>query len=391
MKPTGMLRDADMRLLAALWRELAEAPAAQCDAALRHCLARLASHVGASNATWVAADREGAAAGDAMSGWRIRTAEHLHCRDERQKMARALAGALEAGEVEPYAGAIVRDAGRTRSLLRHELLDDAVWRRSWIVREALADERIDDRLNGAFAATPDCEAHLVLDRRHGERPFGERERNLLGFFLLGSAAFQRELLLVRGLLGAQAPLSARARRAGAALERCQRKEHRAAAGHRPPHGAPARGQPVRQVRRARAGGPDGAVAAAAAAGVRERSRARAGPGAAAGGGAGNMEPVLQQARRHFAEGIGHFEAGPRLGAGMRSSSRTTAAVSSTAPCHRSARCRRSSTQPAIASKCISTAACARARTCSRPWPSARAVSTSAAPFSTGWARWVSRA
>lgn len=211
MKPMGILRDADMRLLAALWRELAEAPAAQCDAALRHCLARLASHIGASNATWVAAGREGAAAGDAMSGWRIRAAEHLHCRDERQKMARALAGALEAGEVEPYAGAIVRDAGRTRCQLRHELLDDTVWRRSWIVREALADERIDDRLNGAFTVTPDCETHLVLDRRHGERPFGEHERNLLGFFLLGSTAFQRELLLARGLLGAQAPLSARER------------------------------------------------------------------------------------------------------------------------------------------------------------------------------------
>lgn len=211
MKPTGMLRDADMRLLATLWRELAEAPAAQGDAALRHCLARLASHVGASNATWVAAGCEDAAATDAMAGWRIRAAEHLHCREERQKMARTLVGALAAGEVEPYTSAMVRDAGRTRSHLRHELVDDAVWQKSWIVREALADERIDDRLSGSFTAAPGCEAHLILDRRRGERPFGERERDLLGFFLLGSAAFQRELLLARGLLGAQAPLSARER------------------------------------------------------------------------------------------------------------------------------------------------------------------------------------
>ncbi len=200
-----------MQLLAGLWRELADAPAAQCDEALRHCLVRLAHHIGASNATWVAAGREGVAARDAMSGWRIRAAEHLHCREERQRMASALAGSLAGGQVEPYAGAIVRDAGRTRCRLRRELVDDAVWHGSWIVREALADERIDDRLGGTFAAAPDCEAHLVLDRRRGERPFSERERDLLAFFMLGSATFQRELLLARGLLGAQAPLSARER------------------------------------------------------------------------------------------------------------------------------------------------------------------------------------
>lgn len=200
-----------MHLLATLWRELAEAPAAEGDEALRHCLTRLASHIGASNATWVAAGRENAAAGDAMSGWRIRAAEHLHYRDERQQMARALAGALAAGEADPFVAAIAHRAGRTRCHLRHELVDDAVWQKSWIVREALADERIDDRLSGCFVAAPGCEAHLILDRRRGERPFGERERDLLGFFLLGSAAFQRELLLARGLLGAQAPLSARER------------------------------------------------------------------------------------------------------------------------------------------------------------------------------------
>lgn len=209
MKSSGALKNADMRLLTTLWRELTEAPAAEGDAALRHCLARLASHIGASNAVWVASSRETAATTNAMAGWRIRVAEHLHCRDERQQMARALTGALAAGESDPFVDAIVRNAGRTRCHLRHELVDDAVWHGSWFVREALADERIDDRLSGSFAAAPGCEAHLALDRRRGERPFGERERDLLGFFLVGSATFQRELLRARGLLGAEAPLSAR--------------------------------------------------------------------------------------------------------------------------------------------------------------------------------------
>lgn len=200
-----------MRLLADLWRDLADAPAAQCDDALRHCLARLSSHIGASNAVWVAAGRQDAAADDAMRGWRIRAIEHLHYREHRQQMARELSAHLESGQADPYAAAVVRDAGHTRCKFRHELLDDDIWHHSWIVREALEEERIDDRLNGTYALAPGCESHFVLDRRRGERPFGDYQRDMLAFFLIGSGTFQRELLLSRGLMDASAPFSLRER------------------------------------------------------------------------------------------------------------------------------------------------------------------------------------
>ncbi len=207
-----MLKDRDSSLLAALWRELADAPAAECDAALRHCLARLCSLIGACNATWVGVDREPSPGrDDPMLGWRIRNVEHLHHRERRLAMARQLVSHLDAGQADPYVCSIVRHAGRTRGHLRRELLSDKVWRSSWIVREALTEERIDDRLNGAHAFAADVESHFALDRGRRERPFNAYERDLLRYFLLGSRAFQRELLLSRGLLDTSSPFSPRER------------------------------------------------------------------------------------------------------------------------------------------------------------------------------------
>ncbi len=213
MAKADVLWDEDVRLLASLWRELAEVPAAQADVALHHCLTRLASYVGACNASWVVSQCLVApgSAQDKVRGWRVRLAEHLHCRDERQQMARRLMKAMAEGERDPFVAAIVSNSGQTRSALRRDLLEETVWQQSWIVREALAGECINDRLVGSFSATPGCEAHLVLDRRRGERPFGERERAMLELFMHGSVAFQREQLLVRGLLDARAALSARER------------------------------------------------------------------------------------------------------------------------------------------------------------------------------------
>lgn len=207
-----MLKDTDMRMLASLWRELADAPAAECDAALRHCLERLRSVVGACNATWVGVGRQPTPdTKDAMLGWRIRGVEHLHHQERRLFMARALTSRLEAGQADPYVGAIVRRAGKTRSHLRRELMSDEDWRNSWIVREALEEERIDDRLDGGHAVSANCESHFVLDRCRGDGPFDAGERDLLCFFLAGSRTFQRELLLSRGLTGSSSPFSPRER------------------------------------------------------------------------------------------------------------------------------------------------------------------------------------
>lgn len=201
-------------MLTALWRELADAPAAECAAALRHCLERLRQRIGACNATWVGTSRQPKSKldqNDPLLGWRIRGVEHLHHQERRLAFARELASRLEAGQADPYVAAVVQYAGQTRSHLLHEILSADTWRNSWLVREGLDEERIDDRLDGVHAFSADCESHFVLDRRRGDRPFGARERDLLYFFMLGSRTFQRELLLSRGLVDTSSPFSPRER------------------------------------------------------------------------------------------------------------------------------------------------------------------------------------
>jgi len=205
------LSSTDMHRVAVLWRELADAPAAECAAALRHCMARLQALIGACNATWAGVDRQPHNGHAPLGGWRIRAVEHLHHRERRMAFARELNRRLRAGQRDPYVGALAGGAGRTRSHLRAELVPDLLWRESWIVREALAEEGIDDRLAGTQAVSRSRESYLVFDRAHGDRPFGARERDLLQFFLLGSAGFHRELMLSRGLLEASAPFSRRER------------------------------------------------------------------------------------------------------------------------------------------------------------------------------------
>lgn len=207
----AMLADSDMRFLADLWGELADAPAAECDAALRHCMARLASRIGARNILWVAGRHEAdRAADDPMRGWQICDVAYLHDEERLLGMAHAVIERINDGEVDKSAVTLARHAGKTRSYLRAELIGDEDWRNCWVINDVLAAERIGDRLSGAYAL-PGGESCFFLERARGERPFDADERDLLLYFLLGSRGFQRELLLSRGLIDASAPFSPRER------------------------------------------------------------------------------------------------------------------------------------------------------------------------------------
>jgi DNA-binding CsgD family transcriptional regulator len=52
---------------------------------------------------------------------------------------------------------------------------------------------------------------LGVDRGANDAPFGERERDLLELFLLGSVAMHRDLMRARGLIGMEVSLSPRER------------------------------------------------------------------------------------------------------------------------------------------------------------------------------------
>ena len=99
-----------------------------------------------------------------------------------------------------------------------------------------------------------------------------------------------------------------------------------------------------------------------------------------------QEALGRQADPQGHPGRGRRAAGRRQRRRRASSSATTAAASSTARRAASRRCRRSWPRSAARSRCTWTAASAAARTCSRPGRWAPAARTSAAPWSTAWAR-----
>lgn len=206
-----MIKDEDLRFLADLWQEIADVPAAECDAALRHCMASLASRIGARNILWIAGRHEAnRAANDPMLGWQICDVAYLHDGERLLGMAHEVIERINDGEVDKSAATLARHAGQTRSYLRAELINDEDWRKCWVINDVLAAERIGDRLSGAHAL-PGGESCFFLERGRDERPFDTEERDLLHYFLLGSRRFQRELLLSRGLLDASAPFSPRER------------------------------------------------------------------------------------------------------------------------------------------------------------------------------------
>jgi len=206
----------DLAAVAGLWRELAEFPASRALEARAHCLEQLARILGARNGFWVASARDARPReGDALDGWRPRAWTRLHATPDFDRRLEDIVRSMEIDGADPMTLANVRRAGVTRSSLRRELVPDEVWDRSSVVHEAMRPAGVEDRLIGVHALGPSHEAYLGLDRGRGERPFGERERDLLQLFLMGAPQFHRDQFLSEGLLGG--PLTPRERQVLALL------------------------------------------------------------------------------------------------------------------------------------------------------------------------------
>ncbi len=193
--------DRDLHAIAGLWHELAEFPESHTEDTLTHCLTRLASIIGASNAFWVGAAREDGApqAQDLMHGWRPKAVHYLYSNPVRDRLTADVLRRMGANVVDPHTLAFVARAGSTRAFLREELVDDKTWERSWLVNEALRPAGIESRLVGARAVDDATESYICLDRDDDDEPFAQRERDLLQLFLMGCPAFHRQQLTARVL------------------------------------------------------------------------------------------------------------------------------------------------------------------------------------------------
>jgi DNA-binding CsgD family transcriptional regulator len=195
------IEEADVRSVSRLMGELSEFPAAQATAARAHCFAALARIVGAENVFWVPAMRvKRERPSDQLGGWKPMGLSRLHQDPRLDRCTALVLSEIAAGRADPLTLANTRRAGTTRALLRAELVPDAEWERCPHLNEALRPSGVADRLVGAHTVDDRRESYIGLDRGPQDRPFGERERDLLRLFLLGAPAFHREQVLAEGLV-----------------------------------------------------------------------------------------------------------------------------------------------------------------------------------------------
>jgi DNA-binding CsgD family transcriptional regulator len=175
----------------------------------------LSAHTGAVNMVWVGAARlkgwEQQSPNDQLLGWRPRASVYLHLTEARLRANAIAMEMVRKNRPDPHTVAVTRGFGKNRSHLREELVSNSEWKRSWLYQEFLRPQGVDDRLVCVYAAAPNAESYLILDREPSVRRFGRRERDLMAFFLQAGRIFHLELLQSYGLLQASRPLSPRER------------------------------------------------------------------------------------------------------------------------------------------------------------------------------------
>jgi DNA-binding CsgD family transcriptional regulator len=204
------INEKDLASVHRLWSEMSGFAAGESEAALLHLLGAIAELLGGTDAFWVGATRlEPVAEDDQLCGWRPRAVRFLHHDDARDGVLARFRAEHKTNVVDPQTEAMLARAGKTRACLRAELLDDKSWNESALYREVLEPLGVEDRLLGSHVVSAEAESYIGVDRGKNDAPFGERERDLLQLFLLGSSALHRDLMRSRGLIGAQVALSPR--------------------------------------------------------------------------------------------------------------------------------------------------------------------------------------
>jgi DNA-binding CsgD family transcriptional regulator len=192
------LDEAALRAIARIWGELAAFPAARADDAMKFALAELARALGASNAFWVGARHAPAEMpGKSRRRWEIVGTTQLVASAARDRSVAIQRERYARGLVDPQTLAIGEYVGTHAAFLRRDLVEDAVWNKSWLVNDVLRPLNVGDRLLGTHAIDETSQSYIGLERETNARPFGARERDFLAVFLTGASAFHREALRLR--------------------------------------------------------------------------------------------------------------------------------------------------------------------------------------------------
>jgi DNA-binding CsgD family transcriptional regulator len=229
MPPTNSVRDSVFDL----WKQLAEFPASQTDAALTHLQEWIAKAIDADNVIWIGAVRvlQGTERKkDAFLGWRLR--DRVALRPDPEPYRKQLAQYYDTehyGKLTPtyyersheekkedHVGmdsrASVSSCGRFRALRIRDkrLLDFTVFKKTPHYKRYYEDGGIADRIMIGFPVSPDHESFFMVDRfdaKPSPRLFSLREATLAGDAVRGVPELHRRLFLGNGLMMADKLLS----------------------------------------------------------------------------------------------------------------------------------------------------------------------------------------
>ena len=106
------------------WDDLAEFEVARTDAAVRYTVATLSELIEAERGFWLGSVRLGdRVAGDPLSGWRPGAISETHPHDPNEgDRFREQCQRIEKGQIDPSIVENVREAGRFRVNIKHELV-----------------------------------------------------------------------------------------------------------------------------------------------------------------------------------------------------------------------------------------------------------------------------
>jgi DNA-binding CsgD family transcriptional regulator len=194
-----------------LWDELADYGMSQAEAAMTHFMRAMCGLLQARNATWGGAVRIGdEASTDPLGGWRVAAMNILHprSRDRDEAMFREILKQWDRRQIDPSFLLPMRAVGEFRTYaFRRDL--PASWFESSFYREHYQAVGTMDALFVAFPLGPDAESHFAF---YADHCFEARDVALAAFAARGIKWFHRLLMLSRGLLLANAPLTAAERK-----------------------------------------------------------------------------------------------------------------------------------------------------------------------------------
>lgn len=209
------LREHDGRIYA-LWDELCDFGSHATDNALRHCLSRVCTWIGAQNAFWIGAVRlanNKRVATDPLLGWRIGAVEVLNHAYASPQRLRSWNRVLHSKDPGAIIRALVSGAGHFRThSLRTGLVDLDAFKRAASYDDIYRRPGIVDRLWVVFPVNADAESYFCFDAYGPRQPFDDRALRTVGDTFRGIKWFHRELLLSHGLGVCVEPLTPALRR-----------------------------------------------------------------------------------------------------------------------------------------------------------------------------------